>query len=55
LVATIPAGGAVPTSAGYGNAALICIAFLLLALVVTAVFYVAGRPTRVAEAARSAA
>ncbi|MCW2546164.1 MAG: putative transporter, partial [Mycobacterium sp.] len=55
LVATIPAGGAVPTSAGYGNAAVICIAFLLLALVVTAVFYVAGRPTRVAEAARSAA
>jgi predicted MFS family arabinose efflux permease len=50
LVATIPAGGTVPTPAGYRNAALICIAFLLLALVVTAAFYVARRAARVAEA-----
>jgi MFS family permease len=51
LVATIPAGGAVPTSAGYGNAALISVAFLLLAFLVTAVFYVVSRSPRVAAAA----
>ncbi len=48
LVATIPKGGSVPTSAGYGNAALISIVFLLLALGVCAAFYRARQPVRVA-------
>jgi predicted MFS family arabinose efflux permease len=49
LVATIPAGGSVPTSSGYGDAALISIVFLLLALGVCAVFYRARRPEPVAQ------